>query len=127
ERSMPARADIDPVDLGFVLGHLLLVEVLPDPTRFKVRLHGSELVRRAGYDLTGKTLDELPMEDFREVARRSFTTTAETKQPFHSRRERTLDGKRQKYETLMLPLSADGETVNMLLIGLVYEDTARRA
>jgi len=126
ERAMPSRADIDPVDLGFLLGHLMLIDVMTDPPRFKVRLHGSELARRAGYDLTGKMVDDLPINEFRNLARRSFATTVETRRPFHSRRDRLLDGKRHNYETIMLPLSADGVTVNMLLVGLVYEDAALR-
>ena len=122
-REMPARADIDPLDLRFILGQLILVDVLPgEPRRFRIRLHGSELVLRAGYELTGKMLDELPTTEFRRLAQRSFTTAAETRQPFHSIRDRILDSKAKRYEALMLPLSRDGDGVDMLLIGLRYDD-----
>src|SRR5713226_476697 len=77
-RLMPSRADIDPVDLGFVLGHILLVAVRHEPLRFHFRVHGSELAHRAGYDLTGKSLDDLPSAEFREVSRQSFTTAIAT-------------------------------------------------
>jgi hypothetical protein len=122
-RLMPSRADVDPLDLGFVLGHLILLDVLHEPLRFRIRVHGTELAHRAGYDLTGKMLDELPIAEFRELAQQSFTQTVETQRPFHSMRDRFIDGKRHQYETLMLPLSEDGNRVNMLLIGLVYRDT----
>jgi len=122
-REMPARADVDPIDLRFILGQLILVDVLPEkPPRFRIRLHGTELARRAGYELTGKMLDELPSTEFRTLARRSFATTAETRRPFHSIRDRILDGKLRRYETLMLPLSPDGDRVDMLLVGLRYSD-----
>jgi hypothetical protein len=122
-RRMPARSDVDPLDLRFILGQLILVDVMPDPPpRFRIRLHGTELAQRAGYELTGKMLDELPTTEFRLLAQRSFATTAETRLPFHSIRDRLLDGKPRRYETLMLPLSADGDGVDMLLVGLRYSD-----
>lgn len=122
-REMPARSDVDPIDLRFILGQLILVDVLPGPTlRFRIRLHGTELAQRAGYELTGKMLDELPSTEFRALAQRSFTATAETRRPFHSIRDRILDGKPRRYESLMLPLSPDGDGVDMLLVGLRYSD-----
>jgi len=35
ERRFPARADIDPLDFGYVLGHVMLLDVLRDPLRFR--------------------------------------------------------------------------------------------
>jgi len=122
DRSMPSRADLDPLDMGYMLGHLILIDVLRDPMRFRIRLHGTELARRAGYDLTGKMLDELPITEFRTLAVTSFTKVAETGQIHHAQRDRVLDNRRYAYETLMLPLSNDGQTVNMLLVGLRYHD-----
>ncbi len=81
-REMPARGDVDPLDLRFILGQLILVDVLPEkPPRFRIRLHGTELARRAGYELTGKMLDELPSTEFRTLAQRSFATTATSGRP----------------------------------------------
>ena len=122
-REMPVRDDVDPLDLRYILGQLILVDVLPEePRRFRIRLHGSELARRAGYELTGKMLDELPTTEFRLLAQRSFTIAVETRRPFHSIRDRLLDNKPRRYEALMLPLSRDGGVVDMLLVGLRYDD-----
>src|SRR5258708_17325257 len=65
-RRYPSRHDIDPVDLRYVLGHLMLLDVLRDPVRFRVRLHGSMMAQQAGYDLTGKFLDQLPFAEYRD-------------------------------------------------------------
>jgi hypothetical protein len=119
-RPMPARAGIDPVDFAYALGNVILVDVLHAPMRFRIRLHGTTLATEAGYELTGKMLDELPISEFRTLAEQSFTTTATTGRAFHSSRDRVLDGRRRAYETLMLPLSDDGATVNMLLVALFY-------
>ena len=71
QRHLPSRRDIDPVEFAYVLGHVILVEVLREPLRFRVRVHGTEMVAKAGYDLTGKFLDDHPIaEDRRYVMER---------------------------------------------------------
>src|SRR5438874_11649731 len=80
-RMMPSRDELDPLEMRFILGNLLLVDVLRDPVRFRIRLHGSEMARRAGYDLTGRMLDELPDTQFGALARQSFTAVVETGVP----------------------------------------------
>jgi hypothetical protein len=125
-RAMPARADIDPLELGFIIGNVILVDVIEgDPPRFRIRLHGTNLVERAGYELTGRFLDELPQPEFRELTRLSFTRVAETGEPLQLRRDRMLDGRSRRYETIILPLSSEGTRVDMLLCGLVYDDENR--
>src|SRR5277367_2064987 len=56
-RRMPARRDIDPLEFPYMLGNLMLIDVLADPQRFRVRLHGANIVARMNYDMTGKQLD----------------------------------------------------------------------
>jgi hypothetical protein len=119
-RPMPSRSDIDPVDMRFILGNLLLIDVLAGPRRFRIRLHGTNLVRRAGYELTGKMLEQLPDADFRTVAQECFTTVVEARRPIHSFRSRTLSGRPQPFEALILPLSRTMLQVDMLLVGLRY-------
>ncbi|HEX7970268.1 MAG TPA: PAS domain-containing protein [Stellaceae bacterium] len=121
-RAMPSRSDIDPVDLSFMLGQILLIDVLRAPRRFRVRVHGTELVRRAGYELTGKTLDALPLPEYRAIAQRSLTTVVETCAPFHSVRDRVVDGRSFRYEGLVLPLSRNERDVDMLLVGMRYSE-----
>jgi hypothetical protein len=122
-RPMPGRADIDPLDMTFIIGNVILVDVLAgDPLRFRIRLHGTKLVDRVRYELTGKMLDEMPEAEFRELSRQSFTRVATTAAPLHAVRDRVLDGRPRQYETIILPLSADGERVDMLLLGLIYDD-----
>jgi len=126
ERKMPARADIDPVDMTFIIGNLILVDVRPGPPLgFHIRLHGTNLVDRVGYELTGKMLDELPQTEFRELSRLSFTKVATTGEPLHVQRDRLIDDRLRRYETLIMPMSGNGEAVDMLLIGLIYDDEDR--
>ena len=84
-RKMPARADIDPIDMAFIVGNVIMADVIPrSPLAFRIRLHGTTLSERVGYDLTGKMLDDMPVPEFRELSRRSFTKVATTGEPLHA-------------------------------------------
>jgi hypothetical protein len=120
-RTMPARADFDPFDLKYMLGKLLLVDVLRDPLRFRFRLIGTELLKRSGIDLTGRMLDDHPDPEYREYMRQRYITAVAGRQPLSSIQTRlVLDGRLRRYEALLLPLASDGETVDMLMIGIVH-------
>ena len=124
QRKMPSRADIDMLDLRYVMGNMMLVDVIDgSPLRFRIRLHGSHLSQRAGYELTGKMLDELPETDFRKEVRERWTEVATTGEPLHCDKNfQVFDGRPYHYESIVLSLSADGETVNMELAGPIYRD-----
>ena len=123
---MPSRADIDPLELGFIIGNIILIDVIEgDPIRFRIRLHGTNLTERVHYELTGKMLDDLPQAEFRELTRLSFTKVATSAEPLRARRDRILDGRARRYETIILPLSSDKTRVDMLLCGLIYDDESR--
>ena len=119
----PSRRNIDPLDFPYALGRIMLVDVLREPQRFRVRLHGSEMVRRAGYDLTGKTLEDLPDSEYRSyvIGRcRKLVTSGEPALVHH---DRVLDNRVWRYDAIWLPFSDDGATVAMLLCALIYQKT----
>jgi hypothetical protein len=120
-REFPSRADLDPVEFPWLLGNVLLVDV-PPGGGFRVRLHGANLAARAGFDMTGKSMDDYPDPEYAKVALRSFRTVVETRRPLVSVNERIIAGRAYGYETVMLPLSSDGAQVDMLLVGLLYRD-----
>lgn len=126
DREMPARADLDPIDMTFVIGNVILVDVLDEtPPRFRIRLHGTNLSQRVGYELTGKMLDELPVTEFRALAQQSFEHVVRTREVLYANRDRVIDDRFARYETVIMPLSADGARVDRLLIGLIYDDENR--
>jgi hypothetical protein len=130
DRKWPSRADLDPVEMRFVLGNIILAEVLPGdapgaPPGYRIRLHGTTLTQRVGYDLTGKMLDDMPVPEFRNLSRRSFDKVVGTGEPLHVVADRMVDERMQHYESILMPLSNDGERVEMLLIGLVYDGDTR--
>src|SRR5437764_15141316 len=65
ERSLPARADLDPIEIPLLLPHVMLVDVLPSG-RYRYRLIGTENARAHGINATGRHLDEvLPGPEYR--------------------------------------------------------------
>lgn len=114
---LPLRADIDPQELRFIIGNLILVDVLRDPLRFRYRLMGSNLTRPTGMELTGKLLDEHPDSSFRALAAAHYTSVANTARPFATRHDMVLDGRLRRYDVLLLPLAGDGRTVDMIFAG----------
>ena len=125
-RAMPARADIDPIDMRFAIGDMIMIDVIDgEPPRFRIRLHGTNLSERTNFDLTGKMLDEMPAPEFRALANQTFRHVVQTKEPLHAQRERLLDNRMQRYEAVILPLSSNAETVDRLIVGLIYEPARR--
>jgi hypothetical protein len=120
-RRFPARRDLDPLDFRYVLGHVMLIDVLREPLRFRFRLHGSEIVGRVHYDLTGKLLDELPDSEYRAYCLERCRGLVETAEPLRTVQNRELDGRIHRYEALWLPLSDDDARVTMLMCALIYQ------
>jgi hypothetical protein len=121
QRRFPSRRDIDPIDFPYVLGHVMLVDVLRNPLRFQVRLHGTEMTAKAGYDLTGKFLEDHPVTEYRRYVMERCASLVRDGDPLLVRHDRALDGKPRSYEAIWLPLSEDGQHVTKLLAAMIYD------
>lgn len=115
DRAMLSRADIDPGELRHVLPRVALIEVHYAPQRYRMRLAGTQWTNDLGFDPTGKWLDQWPHEAQRQLLEASFAVTVAAKQAYSTRRHAFIDGVKLLFEAMILPLSPDGETVNMLL------------
>ena len=115
-KRMPGRSDLDPVEMSFALGNLVLVDVTRDPPLFRFRLYGSNVVRYFGDDLTGRTTAVFD-DALRDAIEGPYRRTVQEKKPLYCERLYD-DGKRSiRATSLVLPLSEDGELVNMILVG----------
>jgi hypothetical protein len=124
ERRAPTRADLDPVEIPALMPHLLLLDVEPESRRIRFRLMGTAVTAGLNRDLTGRYLDELPLNKTQRAMHAEYRRVAETIEPACSTWEYTRDdGRHVRIERLVLPLSSDGATVDMLLGGIVF-DTA---
>ena len=121
-RRYATRDDFDPLDLKFLLGEIAVVDVYYEPLRFKFRLHGTKLAARAGFDMTGKWLDEYRDPQFRDRLIGTYTKVIQTGEPQHGGRRVQDDGRSRTYEFLTLPLATDGALIDKLVSAMVYLD-----
>ena len=126
--AMPSRADINPADMKKHIRAIVLVEALPDYNDFRYRMIGSDVTEHMLGDATGKTVREAfvrysqaaadgAIAGYAHVARKNVVmrlhgSAAWLLQPH-------LD-----FDSLHLPLSDDGVTVNMILSAVTFEPTA---
>ncbi|MBL8699303.1 MAG: PAS domain-containing protein [Alphaproteobacteria bacterium] len=121
-RIAPLRADIDPLEVSFALGHLLIAEAVPPGPRFRFRLMGDTIVERFAIDLTGRFLDDYPEENYRELVARTFSSVIQRGEPVVVDRDFATYGRRYRYEGLCLPLSSDGGAIDMLIACLEFKE-----
>lgn len=123
DRAMPARADLDPIDIPELLPNLILIDVIPPSGRLRVRLVGTWIVNQFGRDYTGRYLDEIDFGEAQDEIVREYSAAAAAAYPVCSdHRYRNLGGQIYDIERLILPLSEDGERVSMLLIVLDFTE-----
>jgi hypothetical protein len=90
--------------------------------RFRFRLVGSLMAQRMGWDLTGKMVDEIPDVQYRDSVIQGFRKVVELRRPNMTLYEREVNRKPRRFEVLRLPLAADGETIDMLLLCPMFFD-----
>lgn len=120
-RRMPARADLDLFDLKQHLGDLFLVDVERDPLRFHYRLVGTRITHAVQRDATGKYFTDIYAGWLLDTWTEAHAWVVKERAPLRVL-SRTGDPYTRiyAYEGLLLPLSADGETVNIVLGDLLF-------
>lgn len=109
---IPARRDIDPIDLGMALPSVALWDV--EDTAYVCRLAGTRLCTMAGREVRGLSAEAV-MPDPAHVTRAEFGLVCTTRHLHYCERPLDRGGKYRGYARLLLPLSSDGKTVDMLL------------
>lgn len=121
-REFPSRRDIDPLDFPYVLGHIMLLDVLREPLRFRFRVYGTKLAARAGYDMTGKMAHDVPNTAHRAALLERCGGLIEGRAALAHLGQQIIGEHAVPYESLWLPLSDDGRNVTMILGALICRD-----
>lgn len=123
-RLLPARADINPIDLPKLIGSLMLLDVEQNPLRLRYRLIGTTITTMMDRDSTGRYYDEMYEPDLLEAVYESFRWIIAERRPLRAHGDAFYPDKNcYWYEIVNLPLAADGETVDMMLCGLLFHGT----
>jgi hypothetical protein len=122
----PARGDLDPIDMKPALGGITIFEIHPQPGggfRFRYRLIGSDIVARDGFDLTGRYLDELPLQQYRGLLLGRLDMLAHDPVPVLVHNKQFYDERWYDYEAIWLPLASDHDHVDMLMACQIFAGT----
>jgi hypothetical protein len=125
-RSMPARRDIDTIELREWLGNLILVDVAEDNGgAYHYRVYGTKLVDLFGYELTGKAVSHFASMRQPLIAG-DYDRVRRDKTPVYFDRQGVARGEAVRIQTLALPLSSTGAEVEMILAA-VYAAPLKRS
>ncbi|MEQ9642897.1 MAG: PAS domain-containing protein [Alphaproteobacteria bacterium] len=122
-KAMPARADIDVLDIPRdVLAHILLIDVEPGPPdRFRWRLIGTHVTSMLGRDSTGGYFDELYSPEAAKVLLTGPRWAMDNRRPVRTLGHASFADKAHiRSENVDMPLSDDGERVSMIFVATLF-------
>lgn len=125
---LPARADLQPDEMVPFLPFVALINVQHQTTpRFQFRLVGTGIVGSMGRETTNRPVDEALFGANAVVVEAFFNIPLMTHGAAYASGQYTVapSGRMLGFETLLLPLSGDGQAIDMLLGGLVGERIQR--
>ncbi len=115
---MPARRDFTPESLRPWLGNLALIDVSHNPIRLHYRLVGIHIVDNLKRDPTGKTMDDIVVDPANNPATQGVYRCLVLGEPMYEVVPPRSGGLFSfNCARLSLPLSADGQAINMILMG----------
>ena len=119
DRAMPACTDVDPSKIPpEFLPNLMLIDVLRAPLSYRYRLIGAQVVAATGEDRTGQAFENVGFFKANPVVLEQYNCVSRTGRPLHSLEPFTnfATGATYDVDRLLLPLSSDGRTVDMLMV-----------
>jgi hypothetical protein len=121
-RAFPARADIDPLDLAIDLPRIMMAEVSRDPLDFRYRLAGTGTFKVHHEELTGKRACDLQPPEFGALIHGHYSEAVSRRTPLLHLIQLDIGDVATSYARIILPLAADGVTIDRLLTVECYED-----
>lgn len=120
-RSMPRRADVDPVDLPEHLPGLLLIDVEGEDARghriYRYRVVGTREVLNRQFDPTGRRVEDGYFAKSKDDAIHSYDSVCHHRNAIYEKLSfRSKDGIPINEDSVMLPLSENGTDVSQILV-----------
>lgn len=107
---------VDPLALKPALGSIILLDVVDQGRDFHYSLYGSRIAQVSGFDMTGKSLSDLPTETpIQMFFCAGYLGVVRHRQPLftiHNAPENIMIG---KWHRLQLPLGKDGEVRRIMV------------
>lgn len=114
-RAFAARRDILPEEIGFALGHVIIMDVREDPLDFVYRLYGSEISRGDHDEVTKRSVFDQEPAAYRDHLMDCYVEAVRAREPVYHHMTVSDGHRAAEYQRGLFPLSDDGRSVNMLL------------
>jgi hypothetical protein len=114
--ALPARRDIDPVDVYDCLSMLMILDVVDDGRDFRIRLAGSEVEDAHDRPLKGVMVSDMGQGPEMTALLDRFRFVVTSREPDFRSSTLALVGRAFiEFDRVALPLAEDGKTVSHLL------------
>lgn len=124
-RPMPLRLQIDPIEIPNALPIVLLAEITPAGPR--MRLLGTEATNAYGQETRGHLVHQIQFGEFDVTWQDAFVRATQSAMPVIAAGTYSRGTEICRVETLLLPLTVDGHSVNQIFGGLVIRPLAHEA
>lgn len=118
-RFAPSRVEIDPVDFPYAVGWAALIDVVDDGASFSVRVWGGKMKAFSRGEYTGQSNLQFLDADIGTKVLAGFRWVVANRKPAATLRDIETSMRHYRFESLVLPLSDDGETVTQLLTAAI--------
>jgi len=126
-RAAPARSDIDATEMPGLLPYTFVIDVMESPRDFRFRIAGTHIRDALGEEITGKHIGEVFPPDFGAEVHEIWSRVVADRRPVRGTGDLWIpDREYVKWEGLAMPLSSDGDSVKMLLGGVVFHQIAHK-
>ncbi len=113
-RELPFRAEVSPEQLGFLLGHVTIVEVLGEPLNFRYKLIGTKIEEAGRLGDQGKTVDQIQPIGYREIVDAAFRRVVDGREPICQRITYQYHQRQVSLERVIVPFTVAGSDVEVL-------------
>lgn len=114
---LPHFQCVDPLDMGYALGHLNLLEVVDNGEDFRYRISSTEAGRRLGVEYQGMLVSEVGKFSSRFFGA-TYRESMRRRLPLYSIHVPPLEVSVSEWRRLLLPLAGDDGTVVRFLSGV---------
>ncbi|MBI1212803.1 MAG: PAS domain-containing protein [Alphaproteobacteria bacterium] len=127
DRFAPSRGDLNPRDMKPFLSHLQIFDLLDGGRAYRPRLMGTAIVSEIKEDATGQVFDASSPRPVVHRVLSAIKWVMDNRKPLRTFAARSAVEERDhiSHETVFLPLSNDGESIDMLAVVGVFTPIAR--
>jgi hypothetical protein len=124
-RRMPKRTDIEPAELGRLVPHVMLYDVIEPGKLYRVRLVGGAIVEFYGVNTTGQLAGAymLPASAAQMIEILSAVEQDRVPRFRAGFAHWNVDKSYRRFEACFLPLSPDDDRVDKILAGIAFDTT----